>query len=128
MLAFLGLNAVVRIGLLLFNGEFELLLPWFSLPILVIGAVFDLAAAAWWLPADLVAQLLPGAWAWCRWLPGRVPGLGGRVCVCVAGRSVFVIRGPGSQTPGPRCLVRDPWPACLAAWSVATGPRALARK
>jgi hypothetical protein len=41
---------------------------------------------------------------------------------------VFVIRGPGSQTPGPRCLVRDPWPACLAAWSVATGPRALARK
>ena len=59
----------------------------------------------------LVAQLLPG-----------------RVCVCVAGRSVFVIRWPGSQTPGPRCLVRDPWPACLAAWSVAHGPRGLQRK
>ena len=67
--------------------------------------------AAWWLPAELVAQLLPG-----------------RVCVCDPGLPVFVIRGPGSQTPGPRCLVRDPWPACLAAWSVATGPRALARK
>jgi len=71
-----------------------------------------LPSAAWWLPAELVAQLLPGA----------------GVCVCVPGRPVFVIRGPGSQTPGPRCLVRDPWPACLAAWSVATGPRALGRK
>ncbi len=60
LLAFLGLNAIVRIGLLLFNGEFELLLPWFSLPILVIGAVFDLAAAAWWLPwFALVATVWP---------------------------------------------------------------------
>jgi hypothetical protein len=41
---------------------------------------------------------------------------------------VFVIRWPGSQTPGPRALVRDPWPGGRAAWSVATGPRALARK
>jgi hypothetical protein len=41
---------------------------------------------------------------------------------------VFVIRWPGSQTPGPRCLVRDPWPGGRAAWSVAHGPRALARK
>jgi hypothetical protein len=78
---------------------------------------------AWcrWLPADLVAQLLPGAWTWCRWLPGRV-------CVCVPGRPVFVIRCPGSQTLGPRALVRDPWAACLAAWSVATVSCALARK
>ena len=59
----------------------------------------------------LVAQLLPG-----------------RVCVCVAGWSVFVIRWPGSQTLGPRALVRDPWPGGRAAWSVATGPRGLRRK
>jgi phosphoglycerol transferase MdoB-like AlkP superfamily enzyme len=62
LLAFLGLNAMVRSGLLLFNGEFELLLPWFSLPILVIGAVFDLAAAVWWLPLfALLATLWPAS-------------------------------------------------------------------
>jgi len=69
----------------------------------------------------LVAQLLPVA-AWSRSCCLV------RVCVCVPGRSVFVIRWPGSQTPGPRCLVRDSWPACLAAWSVADGSRGLARK
>ncbi len=80
-----------------------------------------LPSAAWWLPAELVAQLLPVA-AWSRSCCLV------RVCVCDPGLPVFVIRWPGSQTPGPRCLVRGPWPACLAAWSVATGPRALARK
>jgi hypothetical protein len=80
--------------------------------------------AAWWLPS-------------AAWSVVRVPGAGGclvaqllpgRVCVCDPGLPVFVIRWPGSQTLGPRALVRDPWPACLAAWSVATGPRALGRK
>ena len=73
------------------------------------------AAAAWCL--DLVPV---AAWSRSCCLV--------RVCVCVPGRSVFVIRCLDLQTLGPRCLVRDPWPACLAAWSVAHGPRALARK
>ena len=103
----------------------------------------ELVRAAWWLPSAAWSVVrVPGAggcrptWSRsCCLVPG--PGAGGclvaqllpgRVCVCDPGLPVFVIRWPGSQTLGPRALVRDPWPACLAAWSVATGPRALGRK
>jgi len=54
LVAYLILNALVRAGLLFFNGqlngEWSLLLPQFSIPIFSIGLLFDLAAAAWWLP------------------------------------------------------------------------------
>ena len=104
--------------------------------------------AAWWLPSA-AWSVVRGPWSAClvpvaaeRCLvaagrAGRAAAAGGclvaqllpgRVCVCDPGLPVFVIRWPGSQTLGPRALVRDPWPACLAAWSVATGPRALGRK
>ena len=97
---------------------------------------YSLPAAAWSaLPGPGAGGRRPPWSRSCCLVPGPAAGgclvaqlLPGRVCVCVAGWSVFVIRWPGSQTPGPRALVRDPWPACLAAWSVATGPRALARK
>ena len=48
--AFVVLNAVVRLGLLAFNGDWSLLSPLHLLPILGIGLVFDLATVAWWLP------------------------------------------------------------------------------
>jgi len=54
LVAYLVMNALVRAGLLFFNGqlnaEWSLLLPQFSVPIFAIGLLFDLAAAVWWLP------------------------------------------------------------------------------
>lgn len=58
--AFVALNALVRLGLFAFNGDWSLLSPSHLLPILGIGLAFDLAAAAWWLPPfALVAALWP---------------------------------------------------------------------
>jgi hypothetical protein len=128
--------------------------PWAALPGLQLFAAWllqrvQLFAGHLLQRVQLFAQLLPGprcldlvpvAAERClvaAGRPGRAAAAGGclvaqllpgRVCVCVPGRSVFVIRWPGSQTLGPRALVRGPWPACLAAWSVATGPRGLQRK
>jgi phosphoglycerol transferase MdoB-like AlkP superfamily enzyme len=60
LVAYLILNAVVRLGLLAFNGDRSLLSPMHLLPIMSIGFVFDLAAACWWLPPfALVAALWP---------------------------------------------------------------------
>lgn len=47
LVAYLGFNALVRLGLLAFNGDWSLLSPLQLLPILGIGFLFDLAAACW---------------------------------------------------------------------------------
>lgn len=60
LVAFLAVNTLVRLGLLVFNGEAELWSPGLLLPALGIGLVFDLAAATWWLPPfALLAALWP---------------------------------------------------------------------
>ena len=60
LVAYLILNALVRLGLLAFNGDWSLLVPPYLLPILAIGFLFDLAAACWWLPPfALIAALWP---------------------------------------------------------------------
>jgi hypothetical protein len=47
---YLPLQALVRLGLLLFNGDWTLLAPSCLLPIVAMGLLFDLAVACWWLP------------------------------------------------------------------------------
>jgi hypothetical protein len=83
------------------------------------GCLLPVVACCRWLPAAGGCLLV----ACCRWLPAArlVPG---RVCVCVPGRSVFVCPGPGSQTPGPRCLVPGPWWPYLVPgpWSLVAVP------
>ena len=60
LVAYLVLNALVRLGLLAFNGDASLLSPAHLLPIMAIGFVFDVAAACWWLPPfALIAALWP---------------------------------------------------------------------
>lgn len=60
LVAYLVLNALIRAGLLVFNNDWGLLAPQFSLPIFAVGLIFDLAAAVWWLPVfALVAALWP---------------------------------------------------------------------
>jgi phosphoglycerol transferase MdoB-like AlkP superfamily enzyme len=60
LVAYLGFNALVRLVLLAFNGDWSLLSPVHLLPILGIGFLFDLAAAFWWLPPfALIAALWP---------------------------------------------------------------------
>lgn len=64
LLAYLVLNTGVRAGLMLFNSqlnsEWALLQPQFFVPIFIIGLLFDLAAAAWWLPLfALIAAFWP---------------------------------------------------------------------
>lgn len=58
LVVFLSLSALVRGGLLVFNGDFGLLVPATILPIFGIGLIFDLAAAAWWLSPLLVLLAL----------------------------------------------------------------------
>ena len=72
-----------------------------------------LPSAAWWLPADLVAQLLPVA-AWsclclCSWSV--------RVCDPVARftNTRAALPGPRSVARVPGCLVRGPRSAWLGA-------------
>jgi phosphoglycerol transferase MdoB-like AlkP superfamily enzyme len=64
LLAFLALNALVRLALAAYNGEPSFFLPWNLLPAMAIGAVFDLAAATF--------VALPLA-ALIAWWPGRRP-------------------------------------------------------
>lgn len=57
---FLALNAVTRLGLMLFNQDWTLLLPQTLIPILLLGFVYDVAAASWWLvPFALLAAFWP---------------------------------------------------------------------
>ncbi|WP_310734526.1 LTA synthase family protein [Azohydromonas caseinilytica] len=66
-MAFLVFNALVRLGLLAFNGQWSLALPWRLLPILGIGALFDLGVAAFFLP--------PLGWLLLVWPARRARGL-----------------------------------------------------
>lgn len=61
LVAYLGLNTLVRLGLLVFNGDWALLVaPTMLAPALTIGFVFDLAAGVWWLPLfALIAAFWP---------------------------------------------------------------------
>lgn len=62
LLFYLGLQAVVRLGLLVFNGDFSLLWPQRLLPVLAIGALFDLAVGLCFvLPLALLLALWPAA-------------------------------------------------------------------
>lgn len=57
---FIGLNALVRIGLLVFNGDVELLYPSTLVPIFSIGLLFDISAGIWWAcPLLLLLALWP---------------------------------------------------------------------
>jgi phosphoglycerol transferase MdoB-like AlkP superfamily enzyme len=67
VLAFLAFNALVRLGLLAFNGQWSLALPWRLLPILAIGALFDLGVATFFLP--------PLGWLLLAWPARRTRGL-----------------------------------------------------
>ena len=75
LLGFLLLNAAVRLGLAVFNGDASLLLPWRLLPAMGIGALFDLGAASFMLaPLALLLALWParraGGARSLRWVLG----------------------------------------------------------
>src|SRR5258706_5432951 len=63
-LAFLAFNALVRVALAVFNGEPSFFLPWRIVPALLIGALFDLGAATFFLPPFAVVL---------AWWPARYP-------------------------------------------------------
>jgi phosphoglycerol transferase MdoB-like AlkP superfamily enzyme len=65
LLAFLAFNALLRLALTVFNGELSFFLPWRIVPAMLIGALFDLGVAAFFL-APLAALL--------AWWPSRYPG------------------------------------------------------
>jgi phosphoglycerol transferase MdoB-like AlkP superfamily enzyme len=65
LVAFLAFNALVRLALTAFNGDPSLFLPWQIVPAMLIGALFDLGAATFFL-APLAALL--------AWWPARYPG------------------------------------------------------
>jgi len=76
--AYLIFNALVRLGLLAFNGDWSLLAPGQLLPIFAIGFGFDLAAACWWLPPfALVAAFWPDGPRARRALPAVLGVLSG---------------------------------------------------
>ena len=71
LLVFLAINLATRVGLLLFNQDWALLLPQTLLPILLIGAVYDLAVAIYWLiPFALWAWLAPDSPRSRKWVNG----------------------------------------------------------
>ena len=64
LVAFVVFNALVRLALAVFNGEPSFFLPWRIVPALVIGALFDLGVATFFL-APFAALL--------AWWPARYP-------------------------------------------------------
>jgi phosphoglycerol transferase MdoB-like AlkP superfamily enzyme len=64
LVAFLAFNALVRLALTAFNGEPSFFLPWRIVPAMLIGALFDLGVAVFFLPP--LAALL-------AWWPARYP-------------------------------------------------------
>ncbi len=64
LVAFVLFNALVRLALAVFNGEPSFFLPWRIVPALLIGALFDLGAATFFL-APFAALL--------AWWPARYP-------------------------------------------------------
>ena len=60
LLAFLAVNALVRLGLAAFNGDMSFFLPWEIVPAMLIGALFDLGAATFFLlPLALLLAFWP---------------------------------------------------------------------
>jgi len=64
LVAFLAFNALTRLALAAFNGEPSVFLPWRIVPAMLIGALFDLGVAAFFLAP--IAALL-------AWWPARYP-------------------------------------------------------
>lgn len=63
LISFVVFNAAVRLGLLIFNGDFSLLAPAKAVPIFAIGMVFDVAAGVWWLPLFvMLTAFWPSGW------------------------------------------------------------------
>ncbi len=65
LLVFVGVNALVRVGLAVFEADPSVFVPWRILPALAIGLVFDVGVASYFL-APLAVLL----WAW----PSRFEG------------------------------------------------------
>lgn len=91
LLIFIVLNAAVRLGLLYFNGDLGFLAPTRLGPILGIGLLFDLAAAAWWLsPFLLLVALWPvAAHGSFRWVVGGLLLITSAVLAFVAASEFF---------------------------------------
>ncbi len=71
LLVFLALNLATRVGLLLFNRDWALLLPQTLLPILLTGSAYDLSVAIYWLiPFALWAWLASDAERSRKWVNG----------------------------------------------------------
>ncbi len=91
LLTFIALNLAVRLGLLLFNGDLGFFAPARLVPILGIGLLFDLAAAAWCLfPFLLLVALWPAAaHRSFRWVAGTLLLLVSAVLAFVAASEFF---------------------------------------
>lgn len=62
LLTYIAFNAAVRIGLALFNGEASPLMPWRLAPAMLIGLLFDLGTATFFLaPLGLLLLAWPNA-------------------------------------------------------------------
>ena len=60
LVAFLAFNTLVRLGLAVFNGDPAVFLPWRAVPMLLIGALFDLGVATFVLaPLAVLLAALP---------------------------------------------------------------------
>ena len=57
---FVAINAAVRLGLLIFEGDAANLVPWRLVPVVIVGLLYDLAAATYLLvPFAIAAVVLP---------------------------------------------------------------------
>ena len=60
LLAFVVINAMVRLGLVTYNGQWGLFAPWYLLPAMAIGALFDIGVATFFLaPLGLIVVAWP---------------------------------------------------------------------
>ena len=63
---FMAVHSLARIGLVVFDGDWAMLLPWRLPAVLGIGVVYDLAALAWVLPPFALLALACGPGRWGR--------------------------------------------------------------
>ena len=67
LLAFVIFNAVVRLGLVAYNGQWGLFAPWRLLPAMAIGLLFDIGVATFFLaPLGLIVAAWPNGRAGLR--------------------------------------------------------------
>jgi phosphoglycerol transferase MdoB-like AlkP superfamily enzyme len=67
LLAFLAFNGAVRLGLVAYNGQLGLFAPWLLLPAMLIGALFDIGVATFFLlPLGLIVCAWPNTRAGLR--------------------------------------------------------------